>query len=98
MLGGQSSLISPKRVQNQNEERERETPSFAKNIAYESRRDSMDEPGSAVKNASLIQLSSVKGEPDMGAKLSPKVRELMTNIHETAQKSPVNELDPARHA
>ena len=64
-------------------------------MVYGSRRDSIDEPGSAVKNASLIQLSSVKGDPEMGAKLSPKVRELMTNINETAQKS---EIDTARHA
>lgn len=34
----------------------------------------------------------------MGAKLSPKVRELMTNIHETGQKSPMNDLDNTRHA
>lgn len=34
----------------------------------------------------------------MGAKLSPKVRELMTDMHDTAQKSSVNVTDTARHA
>lgn len=40
----------------------------------------------------MIQLDSIKKSPPQhGAKLSPKVRELMTNIHEPGAKSPNNE-------
>ena len=71
----EQSYISPKRVNNTDAEVEKETPSFAKNQQpFES-----EEQGSGIKNASLIQLSSVKEAASMGQhKLSPKVRELLT--------------------